>query len=405
LSERVRFMVEWQRRFDATQGGRIDVAELSRTFGISRQTAYVWIRRYERAGLNLRAMDERSRRPKSNPRAVTLEAEDIVVQARKQFPKWGPVKLRAWLVERRPTQSFPSSSCMAAILRRRGMTVPKRRGRRKGHIAVTPPFPECTKSNDTWCMDFKGWFRTRDRDKCHPFTLIDSFSRFLLRCEGLLEPNGNEVRSILDSAFREYGLPRALRSDGGPPFFSPGAPAGLSSLSVWLLRLGLIVECIAPAKPQQNGRLERFHRTLKLCVDPAAHITAQQRAFDAFRREYNHERPHAALALETPGRIYRRSLTRYPRPLLGIDSDGLAGHIELVDRRGAIAWRRHRIFIGQAFSGQRLVLWPVQGTRCEVYFGSIQLGFFDGAAPERGFSPLLRARKTTLRLAYSGDLA
>jgi len=183
-------------------------------------------------------MQERSRRPSSNPRAVSLDMQDRLVAARKQHPRWGPLKLRAWLVERHPQISFPSVSGIGAVLRRRGMTA-ARKPRRGAAVSATicAPFADCEHPNDVWCMDFKGWFHTHDSVKCYPFTLIDALSRMLLRCEALTEPNGDFVRHILDSAFREYGLPKRLRSDGGPPFFSAASPASLSKLGVWLLRL------------------------------------------------------------------------------------------------------------------------------------------------------------------------
>ena len=215
LSERVKFILEWERRWQASKG-RIEVAELSRLYGVSRQTAHVWIKRYQAAGHDLRVMQDR------------------VVAARKQHPRWGPLKLRAWLVERHPQLSFPSVSGIGAVLRRRGMTA-ARKPRRSASIPATiaPPFADCERPNDVWCMDFKGWFHTHDGIKCYPFTLIDALSRVLLRCEALTEPNGDFVRHFLDSAFREYGLPKRLRSDGGPPFFSAASPASLSRLGVW----------------------------------------------------------------------------------------------------------------------------------------------------------------------------
>lgn len=206
MSERLKFILEWDRRWRATQGTRVDVAELCRMHGVSRQTGYVWIRRYQAAGHDLRAMEERSRRPRSNPRAVTPEMEDFIVAARKLHPRWGPVMLRAWISERNPQHSFPSASCIGAILKRRGLTGGKRRRRApRETIQVTAPFPACTKPNEVWSMDFKGWFRMLDGERCYPFTLLDAYSRFLLRCEGALSPDGALVRSVLDSAFREYG--------------------------------------------------------------------------------------------------------------------------------------------------------------------------------------------------------
>jgi transposase InsO family protein len=264
-------------------------------------------------------------------------------------------------------------------------------------IAVVPPFPDCTASNEVWCMDFKGWFRTGDRVKCYPFTLLDGLSRMLLRCEALVEPTGDAVRRILDSAFSEYGLPKRLRSDGGPPFYAAPSPATLSSVSVWLLRLGITLECIAPAAPQQNGRLERFHRTLKRETECAADLRTQQRAFDVFRGIYNAERPHAALALATPSTVYRRSARGYPRPLLP-PPRGL--HCERADRRGCIAWHRRRLFIGEAFAYEYLDLWPADGPQWEVFFGSISIGFID-TATARFVSR--RRSKGPLRLSYHGE--
>jgi transposase InsO family protein len=397
----MKFIFEWQRRFDAAQG-RVDVAELCRMYGVSRQTGYVWIRRYRAAGYDIRAMEEQSRRPKTNPRATDLAIEDAIIAARKAHPKWGPRLLRQWLVDRNPRVSFPGASCVATILKRRGMTTPRKQRRSAGtRPVVTPPFAECVSPNTTWCMDFKGWIRTGDREKCHPFTLLDAYSRFLLRCEALLEPNGDEVRSILDSAFREYGLPTAIRSDGGPPFFASNGAATIGRVAVWLLRLGIVLECIAPGKPQQNGKLERFHKTLNLELQIGEDIVEQQRLCDVFRRQYNHERPHTSLGLQTPGRVYRRSTKRYPRRPLPGDVGGL--HSERVDQRGKIAWRRQRVYIGEAFAGEWLTLWPGERDTWELYFGAVALGVLDDSTGAARFRPARRPKKSTMRLAYLGE--
>jgi transposase InsO family protein len=218
LEERTKFLLEWERRWKEAEGGPVNLAELCRMFGISRPTGYSWVDRYRAASFELlTAVQERSRKPKTSQTALSDEMADLIVQARKQHPKWG-------------------------VLKRRGMTTPRRR-RRPNSAGVAAPFGECGAPNDVWCIDFKGWFETGDGLRCYPLTLMDAYSRFLLRCEALLEPDGKHVRSVLDSAFREFGVPAAIRSDGGPPF-------------------------------------------------------AQQRRFDLYRREYNHERPHSALTLE-----------------------------------------------------------------------------------------------------------
>jgi hypothetical protein len=245
-------------------------------------------------------------------------------------------------------------------------------------------------------MDFKGWFVMLDGLKCYPFTLLDCFSRLLLRCEALHDPDGAHVISILDSAFCEFGTPDRLRSDGGPPFFSAKSPASLSKVGVWLLRLGITLECIAPGKPQQNGRLERFHRTLKLEVAPAASLRPQQKAFDENRGVYNFERPHSALGLVPPWTVYRRSRNKYPRQLL--KSEGLLDHTEQVDRRGFIRWRKLRVFIGEAFKYETVSLWPKEGSAWEVYFGAVLLGSIDDRAPTI-FVPT-RRDKGSMRLSF-----
>jgi putative transposase len=215
-------------------------------------------------------------------------------------------------------------------------------------MGIAAPFSGCDAANSVWCIDFKGWFVTGDGIRCYPLTLIDAFSRYLLRCEALCDPDGAHVKRILDSAFLEFGLPLALRSDGGPPFASTG-PARLTELSVWILQLGIRIEIIAPGKPQQNGRLERFHRTLKAetATPPSADVRAQQRVFDVWRREYNHERPHEALQLRRPASVYQVSPRRYPRPLVEMPYDPFS-HVVPVDKNGFIKWQRRNVFISSA---------------------------------------------------------
>ncbi|MCE9574939.1 MAG: helix-turn-helix domain-containing protein, partial [Deltaproteobacteria bacterium] len=228
MKERTKLVLEWERRWHEAEGGAVNMAQLCRLFGVSRQTGYTWVRRYRAAQLDVRALTERSRRPKTSPTAISPEVEDLIVEARKAWPTWGPRKLRTRLVEANPGQVMPSASVMSKVLQRRGMTTPRRRRRRAPALGVVAPFSGCDAANAVWCIDFKGWFETRDGVRCYPLTLLDAFGRFLLRCEALVEPDGAQVRRILDSAFLEFGLPRAIRSDGGPPFASSG-PARLTA--------------------------------------------------------------------------------------------------------------------------------------------------------------------------------
>jgi putative transposase len=392
MKERTKFVLEWERRWKEAEGGFLNMAELCRMFGISRQTGYTWVSRYREAAHDVRAVEERSRRPKTFPTAIPAVVEDLIVEARKRWPRWGPRKLRLRLVEANPGVVVPSASVMAKVLKRRGLTVPRVRRRRVIAAGVAAPFSGCDAPNAVWCMDFKGWFLTSDGLRCYPFTLIDAFSRYLLRCEGLHDPDGKHVRAILDSAFLEFGLPLALRSDGGPPFASTG-PARLTELSVWLLQLGIRVEIIAPGKPQQNGRLERLHRTLKAetATPPTRDHGAQQRVFDVWRREYNHERPHDALQLRRPAAVYAPSLRRYPRPLVKTTHDPFS-HVARIDKQGFMKWRRRNVFVSSALKHELVELDARPDGRWELRWGPIPLGRLDEHRPERGLIVARRPR-------------
>ena len=393
MNERIRFCFEWKRRWEEAEGGRVDVAELCRVFGISRQRGYVWLRRFRESGHDARVLEDRSRRPHTSPAAISEPMQDTIVWARKRHPRWGPRKLRAWLVRLYPAREFPSASAIASILKRRGLTAVRRRQRRRAPT-VGEPFGPATDPNSVWCIDFKGKFKTRDREWCTPFTITDAYSRFCIRSELVDDPDTDAVEQILDSAFREFGLPAAIRSDNGPPFASQG-PAGLTKLAVWLLRLGLRLERITPGQPQENGRHERFHRTLADDVaSPArANSRAQQRALDLFRREYNEERPHEALGQIPPADVYAASRRRYPCGLLPHTGSSF-GHVERVDNHGAIRWRRRRVFISTALCGAYVQLEPDAGARWAVLLGSILLGHIDDAKPGAGLFAVPRPRKS-----------
>ena len=386
MKERTKFVLKWEERVSEAEGGRVNLAELCRVSGISRQTGYEWIGRYRETG-KMDSLVERSRRPLSSPSKVNEQIEASVVAARKQRPTWGARKLRRALAERYPDTEWPSASCMAAILDRHGLTT-KRRRRRKTPVAVKLPFAECDRPNVVWCIDFKGKFRTRDGTWCHVLTLVDAYSRFLLRAEVLLEPNGKNVERILDAAFQEFGLPTAIRSDNGPPFASTGA-GGLTELSAWWLRLGLQLERIQPGKPYQNGRLERLHLTLEEVVGtPSANPRAQQRAIDLWRRDYNEIRPHEALAMHRPAEIYTRSRRRYPCRLVDSRDTSHEGGQEIyrLDKGGRLRWNGRWIHISSALAHEFVAVANASDdwARFAVTFGGLHLGTFDREHPERG---------------------
>jgi len=373
MKERVKFVLEWERRWNEGEG-RLNFAALCREFGVSRQVGYACIERYRGANHDLRSLEERSRRPLTSPTKVGDELEDFIVAARKLHPTWGPKKLRAWLMHHHPQVALPAPSTIGEILHRRGLTLPHVR-RVRTTKASTQPFGNISGPNAAWCVDFKGNFRTGDGIACHPLTVIDAHSRLLLRCEGLLEPDGRQVQRVFDSAFSEFGLPAAIRSDNGPPFASVGA-GGLTKVSVWWIRLGIRLERIAPGKPQQNGRQERFHRTLKAetAKPPRANLRAQQRAFDVFRREYNEERPHEALEQKPPATVYARSPRRYPCPLHRFVVDPW-NQLLRVDKNGFIRWAKRQIFVSTALAHEDIELrYDGENEEWDVVFGPLVIG-------------------------------
>jgi len=348
-------------------------ATLCRQYGISRPTARKWLGRYRLAGL--RGLLDRSRAPRHHPNAMPAELAAMILAVRRERPTWGPRKVRAWLGERYPGCPWPAASTIGDLLTRHGLTVPRRRRRRTP--PRTQPFGQCRGANDLWCVDFKGWFRTGDGRPCHPLTASDAWSRYLLRCQGMERIRQDEVRAVLESAFRDYGLPQAIRTDNGPPFASRGL-GGLSRLSVWWLKLGLAVERIDPGEPQQNGRLERLHRTLKAetASPPRATGGSQQRAFDRFRETYNDERPHEALGQRPPATAYRPSERLYPRRLPVVEyPEGLT--VRTVRHDGCMRWRGRMVFVSETLKGEPVGLEPVADGRWVVYFCDLPLAVID----------------------------
>jgi transposase InsO family protein len=396
MDERLRFMQEWEHESQAADGPA-NMSALCRAFGISRQTGYKWLARYMAAGRDEAALAEESRRPRHSPCATPQRVVDVVIGARRMFPRWGARKLHSWLlrnVSRRgplcmAVKAVPSPTTIGAILRREGLTRPRRR--RSRTPPTSWPFKQTTGPNATWCVDFKGHFRTQDGKTCYPLTVMDAYSRKLLRCVALRDPNGKQVRNVFESAFRQYGLPTALRSDNGPPFASV-APGGLSRLSVWWTRLGIRHERIQPGKPQQNGRHERMHRTLKeaATTPPSASLEAQQKVFDWFVEHYNAERPHEALGGRTPNQVYRASPRRMPGTLEPL-SYPLDCEIRRVRRDGSAHLTRTRsVAVGKALAGEWIAFRWLAEQKWEVRFGPITVGIFDfsrkkmiGPAPGR----------------------
>ena len=251
VDERKCFMAAWQRR-------EASFSALCRHFGISRPTGYKWLARYSDGGEA--GLADQSRAPRQQPRTTPSPMQNQILALRAEHPSWGPRKLLAVLERLEPRQAWPAPSTIGELLRREGLT--HARPPRRRTPSYTEPLAHATGPNDLWCTDFKGWFVCGNGERCDPLTLTDAYSRYLLRCRAVPKTDGPHLRQIFEAAFREFGLPLAIRNDNGPPFASTGL-AGLSRLSVWWIRLGIRPERIDPGCPEQNGRLERFHQTLK----------------------------------------------------------------------------------------------------------------------------------------------
>ena len=356
---------------DEVHNNRASFVAICRLFGISRQTGYKWLRRWRED----RSLDERSRRPKRHPKTTPDALVKRIVSQKKQFPLWGPVPIRKRLRELWPRTRWPSVSTIGEILKRNGL-VKKRRYRSRA-APRTQPFSMCREPNDVWCVDFKGQFAMRDGRLCYPLTVMDAASRYLLACVALHRPTLDSVREVFVELFKTYGLPKAIRSDNGEPFASTSTAAGLTQLSAWWARLGIRLERIDPGKPQQNGRHERMHRTLKqaTCSPPRRSLGWQQRAFDKFRAHYNEVRPHQALGLETPDRLYKPSRRRYPESLPPLYYPMAEVHAVRPD--GTIAFRQRRQFISTSLAGEHVGLYVLDERYVEVRYGDNVLGLID----------------------------
>jgi transposase InsO family protein len=354
-------------------GGLSTMAELCRVYKISRQTGYKWVKRFERE--KWRGLEDRNRAPVRHPNRIRPGIEKLILELRRKYPRWGPRKLRAFLSQKYGKTTWPAVSTIGSLLQREGMTIPRRKRRKVP--PYTEPFRAVTKPNQVWCVDFKGWFRTGDGERIDPLTMTDAFSRYLLRCQTVKKTDTQQVKGIFESAFREYGMPWAIRSDNGPPFASH-AIAGISQLSVYLMKLGITPERIQAGHPEQNGRHERMHRTLRqeTANPPAANRRAQQKSFDQFLRMFNQQRPHEALGQKTPSACFEVSGRPYPERVKNPQyPSGML--VRRVYHRGDFKWKRQRVFLSETLARESIGLQPIDGRFYTIYFAAFPLGRFD----------------------------
>jgi transposase InsO family protein len=350
-----------------------EMSHLCREFGISRKTGYKIYDRYKEAGLE--AFTDRSRRPFRYGNQLPFQVEAAILKFKQEKPHWGARKLRELLLRAFPSEvKVPAVSTIHAVLDRHELVQP-RKGRR--FRAQGTPLSAGKNPNDLWCVDFKGEFKLGNGRYCYPLTVTDHASRYLLLCEALESVKVDSAFTAFESLFKERGLPAAIRSDNGVPFASPHSLFQLSKLSVWWLRLGIDIERIKPGKPQQNGRHERMHLTLKKeATRPAKPNFLQQQArFDEFVQEFNDERPHEALAMKTPAEVYKKSL----RPYLGLSELQYPFHDRtvLVTTCGRICMHRKKINVSHVFAGQTLGIKEVEENVWLVSFMEHDLGYVD----------------------------
>lgn len=377
VEERMKFVAQCLEACDGGNDGGVgeSFAQLCRSFGVSRRVGYKWLARYRELGVD--GLKDRSRAPHAHPNEVPASVLARVVELRARHARWGPRKLRTLLQrDGEDAECIPAASTIGEILRREGLSVPRKRPRRRGP-PQSRPLAGCDASNRVWCADFKGWFRTADGVRCDPLTVTDGYSRFLLRCQAMSETTAGAVRRVFEAAFREYGLPEVIRTDNGSPFAGVGV-AGLSRLSIWWVRLGVTPQRIEPGKPQQNGRHERMHLTLKqeTASPPSTNRRRQQACFDAFRREFNEDRPHEALGMDTPARYYVPSVRKFPERVAELAYP--AGHeLRKVVDGGQFRWRGVKVMLGKALEGEVVGLEALDDRYWRVWFGPIELGTFD----------------------------
>lgn len=367
MEQRVEFVRDWHTEL-------FTMTELAAQYGISRKTAYKWLERYAADGVQ--ALADRSRRPQHSPQATDARLLEELLLLRRRHPRWGPRKLLAVARRGAPTAAWPARSTLAAQLKRRGLVVGRRRAARWAGRQTPAPRP-ATEPNEVWTTDFKGEFRTGDGRYCYPLTLRDGWSRFVLRCDALLSPGTAGTRQRFARAFAAYGLPDRIRSDNGGPFAGPGL-GGLSALSVWWLRLGIGLERIACGHPEQNGSHEQFHGVLKseTARPPASTCAAQQRRFRRFVAEYNHARPHEALADDVPARHYQPSRRALPARL---PAPEYPGHLEVrrVGSNGCISWRGAPVFLATPLAGETVGLEEVDDGIWTLYLTTVALARYD----------------------------
>jgi transposase InsO family protein len=366
MNERLRFVAQ-------AQEGLYGMAELSERYGVSRQTGYALLDRYRELGVD--GLKDRSHAPRHCPHRISGAIRELLLESRRAHPTWGPRKILAWLRRRHDGLELPAASTVGDLYSQELLV--KERARRRHWSQPGRAKIEVSGPNDRWSIDFKGEFRTLDGNLCYPLTIADAHTRFVLAVDGLSSTAHAGARVVVERVFREYGLPAVIRSDNGGPFATK-AIAGLSRLNVWWTQLGIKHDRIAPGRPDQNGSHERMHLTLKqeTVMPPAPDGQAQQERFDAFRCEFDFERPHEALGMQTPGSLYTRSPRELPECL---PQPEYPAHcvIRQVRANGILYFRDRSIFLSELLIGQLIALEEIADGVWSIYFYDLLLARLD----------------------------
>lgn len=361
MDEKLRFVFEYER-------DEHSMVELCFRYGICRDTGYEWLRRFRLHGV--KGLVELNRSARRHPNVTAAEIERAVLELREAHMRWGPRKLKRILERDQPGQVWPATSTIGEIVKRAGLVVARKKRRRTE--PCTQPLVHANESNRVWCADFKGWFKAGDGTRVDPLTITDAWSRYLLRAQAVEKTNTERVRAIFEAAFREHGMPEAIGTDNGAPFAS-SAIGGLSRLAVWWTRLGIEHERIQAGHPEQNGRHERMHRTLKQDVRLAADWRSQQRELDRFRQDYNQVRPHEALGMQTPASVYEPSPRPYPAREPEIQYPETM-EVHMVKAHGHFRWNKKDVFLTEVLCGEPVGLLPLnKESFTPLYFAHLPL--------------------------------
>lgn len=349
--------------------------ELCKRFQISCKTGYKYLNRYKEEGIE--GLKERSRTPHTLANQTPKYIEESILEVKAQYPNWGSKKILHWLMQERGDCSWPARSTIDDLLKRNNLVKPAKRKRRV--VPYKDPLALCTKPNDVWSIDYKGQFKLGNQKLCYPLTVTDNFSRYLFAVDGAHCISGERTKGVLTHLFREFGLPLAIRSDNGSPFAGNGL-GGLSTLSVWLIKLGIIPERIRKGHPEENGRHERMHFTLKqeTALPPRCDLEQQQLAFNHFQKIFNEQRPHEGIGFQRPLQLYNASQRAFPNKPNKIEYDS---SIILKTRRirtnGTMKWAGKELFISQTLIGETIGLKPYSQDEWLIHFSFLPIGLFN----------------------------